>query len=286
MIKRNILLALIIIMLFSSISFANFDRVFTLGILGQGGANLEEKLTRDQLATVSVRLMGLEYLKDNYNKKGNFKDVRGWPLPYVNIAYEYNIMSGVSKDTFNPNGDVNYVQLLTILMRLLGYKDNIDFTKYPDDYYAKALEIGLGDLYIPYDEIINREIAANTIEKFFDLKIKDNNISYYESMKNRLKPYEIVPEITKSKNITMDNIVFNTSIVGSFSGVLKGDSDFSKYKVGIYSRNGTLYKMVSPKKNGEFNIIGFDNSIVAQLSKYEYRVYNRDMNLVLSGNLN
>ena len=54
---------------FSSISFANFDRVFTLGILGQGGANLEEKLTRDQLATISVRLMGLEYLKDNYNKR-------------------------------------------------------------------------------------------------------------------------------------------------------------------------------------------------------------------------
>ena len=43
--------------------------------------------------------------------------------------------------------------------------------------------------------------------------------------------------------------------------------------------------MVSPNKNGEFNIIGFDNSIVAQLSKYEYRVYDSNMNLILSGNL-
>ena len=263
-------------MLFSSISFANFDRVFTLGILGQGGANLEEKLTRDQLATISVRLMGLEYLKDNYNKKGNFKDVSGWALPYVNIAYGHGVMSGVSKDAFNPNGDVTYVQLLTILMRLLGYKDNIDFNKYPDNYYTKALEIGLANLYIPYDEVINRKIAADTIERFFDLKIKDSDISYYQFMKNSLR----------SNDITINNISFNTSIVAYFSGVLKGDSDFSKYKIGIYSRNGTLYKMVSPNKNGEFNIIGFDNSIVAQLSKYEYRVYDSNMNLILSGNLN
>lgn len=267
-------MALVVLLIFSSFSYANYDRVFSLGILGQGGANLDGKLSREQLATVAVRLMGIEYLKDSYNNKSNFKDVSGWALPYVNMAYENNIISGVSKDKFDPNGDVTYIQVLTVLMRLLGYKDNIDFTKFPDDYYNKALEIGLGNLYIPYDEVVTRETMAITIERFFDLKIKDMVISYYDYM-----------GMDVPKEIKIENISFNTSIVGSFSGNLKGDSDFSQYKIGVYSRNGSLYKMVNPEKNGKFSITGFDNSIMAKLSGYKYIVYDSNMNLILSGNL-
>lgn len=287
MIKKGFILVLVVVMIFSSLSFANNDRVTSLGIIGQGGSNLGDKLSRDQLATVAVRLMGIEHLKSNYDKKGNFKDLSGWALPYVNMAFDHGVMSGVSKDQFNPTGEVTYVQVLTILMRLLGYKDGIDFSKYPDDYYAKALEIGLANMYLEHNKVISRGEAATTIEKAFDLKMKDSNISYFDSIGNTLKANQpvVVPNTSKEIIVKMENISFSTSIVGTFSGILKGADDFSGYKVEIYSKSGKLYNSVSPDKYGNFSISGFDNSVVAKLSGYEYKVYDFNGKLVLSNNL-
>ena len=66
-------------------------------------------------------------------------------------------------------------------------------------------------------------------------------------MENRLN-YEIVSEINKSKNITMDNIVFNTSIVVPFLESLREIVILVNIKLVYYSRNGLYIRWLVLKK--------------------------------------
>ena len=54
-----------------------------------------------------------------------FKDVKvtDWFAPYVDFICEFEIMSGTSKTTFDPNGALTRAQIVTILWRMDGEED-------------------------------------------------------------------------------------------------------------------------------------------------------------------
>lgn len=273
--KKVCSIVLALLLLLPNLTFAN-------GVIGPENPN--KNISRAEMATVAVRLLGLEGSKDAYNKKGNFKDVKGWALPFVNIASENGVMMGSKKDTFNPNGQLTYVEVLTVLMRILGYEDGIDFKNYPDDYYNKALEIGLGDLYIKDKQIITRKIASDTIDKALELNMKNSN----EKLSNNISNSPVVnspKEDNSPKKITIGNIEFNSSIVGVFSGELKGSNDFTNYKIEILSKGGQVYKTTTLDKSGTFKVTGFDVGTMSKLSGYMYKVYDAKGNMILSSDL-
>lgn len=236
------------------------------------------------MATIATRLLGLEDLKDTYNKKGKFKDVEGWALPYVNIASEKGLMAGTSENTFKPEDDLTYVEVLTVLMRALGYEDGIDFKNYPDDYYNKALEIGLADLYIKDKEVISRSIASKAIDKALELDVKSTNTNLRDKLNKPLKKNP-VKELSPEKEISLENLEFTTSIVGIFSGKLKGLNDFTGYKIELLSKEGQVYKNQILDKSGKFKITGFDIDLFSKLSGYMYKIYDAKGNLILSSDL-
>lgn len=257
-----------------------------MGIMGQGSIDLDKNISRAELATIAVRLMGLEYLKDFQKQSTPFEDVKGWSVPYVNIAYDLDIINGVKRNSFNPNGTVSYEELLTVLMRVLGYEDGIDFKNYPEDHYSKAMEIGLGNLYIPHDEVITRGVAAATINKALDLKMKNSDktlsslqLNYYID-RNEIKKESVI-----ESKIYMKELNFNTTIVGVFSGVLMGVDDFSGYKVVLLSKAGKALDSIVLEKNGGFSIEGFDISTLNKLQGYKYEIYSPNGNLILWDNL-
>lgn len=273
--KKVCSIILVVLLLLPNLAFAN-------GVIGPENPN--KNLSRAEMATVSVRLLGLESLKGNYNKKGDFKDVKGWALPYVNIASEMKIMKGSSQNIFNPNGQLTYVEVLTVLMRILGYEDGIDFKKYPTDYYNKALEIGLGDLYIKDKEVITRSIASDTIDKALELNMKNSDLKLKDNL-NRSKTEVPKTNDTVVENITISNIQFNSSIVGMFSGELKGSSYFTNYKVELLSKGGQVYETTTLGESGSFSILGFDVGVISQLTGYMYKVYDAKGNMILSSDL-
>lgn len=281
---------MVIVLLFPAVSMANpYDdiieniRVFQMGII-QGDLELNKYLSRAELATVAVRVMGLEYIKDYQKDYTSFKDVKGWAVPYVNIAYDLGLMNGVKKEFFSPNGKVTYVELLTVLLRVLGYEDGVDFKRYPEDYYSKALEIGLGNLYIPHDEVVTKGIAAKTINKALDLKLKDSDKELSSLQLNYFFNETIVESMVNNK-VYMSDLSFNTSIVGVFSGVLKGIDDFTGYKIELLSKSGTLLESIIVNKNGSFSIDGFDISALSKLQGYKYEVYSSNGTMVLKDDL-
>lgn len=269
--------------------FIENNRVFQLGIMGQGVLDLDKELSREELATIAVRLKGLEYLKSLSGFSTPFKDVEGWSVPYVSIAYNFNLISGVKENLFYPKNKVKYVELLTVVMRVLGYEDNIDFKNYPEDYYSKALEIGLGNLYIAHDEIVTRGVAAATINKALDLNLKDSDIK----LSSLQLSYNFIGSETTTNSkgtytdskIYIQDLSFNANTVGFFSGVLAGTNDFSGYKVVLLTKSGTVLDSTLLKNDGKFSIEGFDVSVLSKILGYKYEVYSPSGTLVLWGDL-
>lgn len=257
-------------------------KVFQLGIISDS-LNLNKNFTRAELATIGVKLSGLTFMVDNKKTSTPFKDVNGWAAPYVNLAHEMGLMNGVKKYLFNPNGKVTYVELLTVIMRVLEYEDGIDFKKYPEDYYSKALEIGLGNLYIPHDEVVTKEITIKTINKALSLKMKNSG--------KELSSLQLfIPSVTSisdtegyivDSKVYLDDLSFNTTLIGVFSGVLKGNSDFSGYKVKLLTKSDNVLESVVLNKNGSFSMEGFDISMFSKLQGYKYEIYSPGGTLVL-----
>lgn len=260
---------------------SDIKEVIERGFLEKEG--LDRKINRAELATVSIRLMGLEKSASSYKGKIYYKDIEkfqgGWAVPYISLAKEHGIMEGVSKDKFNPQYNVSYVEVLTVLMRILGYEDGIDFIDFPQDYYKKALEIGLGDMRISPNEKVTRMTVALTIEKALNSRLRDEDYTLLEKL-DKVPQKEIIVE-----EIKLDNLKFNTSIAGIFSGELKGSSDFTGYRVALLSKKGRLYKEKILGKDGKFVINDFDIGLLPKLDGYKYEIYNSEGKLILSDNL-
>lgn len=288
--KRILLIILSIALLLPSFVYgegiATREWIVDKGYFGVGGLNLDKKMNRAGLATVTVRMVGLESVANEYEGKSSFKDVDnfqgGWAIPFIHLAKENGFISGKSKDIFNPGGNISYVELLTVFMRVLGYKDGMDFVKYPDDYYKKALELGIADMYISIEEEVLRETVLSTMVKTLNTNLKGKDYTLFESL-NNIEPEKDVQETTKY--ISMTNVKFNTTISGVFSGILNGNDDFTGYKVVLLSQNGTVYGDTILGKSGAFSINGFDIGVLTKLNGYKYEVYSKDGNLILKAKL-
>ena len=74
----------------------------------------ENTMTRAQFATIVVRALGVPE-RDGYN----FADVNenDWFYSYVNTAYHYGIINGVSDTEFNPEGEISREEMVTMTAR-------------------------------------------------------------------------------------------------------------------------------------------------------------------------
>lgn len=268
-------------------SSSEISRVLNRGYMGQGSLDLERYLNRAELATIATRLLDLEEEVDSFKGSSPFEDVKsfqgGWADPYVAAAYEKGMVEGTGPTSFNPSRHVSYVDMLAVFMRILGYEDGMDFVDYPDDYYVKAVEIGLGDLYKDMNHKVTRGEVALAIERLLDIPLKGEDMTLLEKLDGS-------PKKSKEERIRITKIKFNTSITGMFTGQLKGRDDFSDYKVQLVSEENKygkyqIYDEASPDKDGIFKIWNFDISLSAKLKGYEYRVYDSKGKLVLEGSL-
>jgi|GEM_PF-1871370 len=288
-VKRKLLVCLLLLsLLLPSFAFGEttpkeIKRVVNRGYLGQGGLNLDKEINRAEFATVAVRLMGLEKEAKSYNGKSSFKDVSkfqgGWAVGYTTLADKEGVMRGVGSSSFNPNGKVTYVEMMTVFMRILGYEDGIDFVDYPNDYYEKGLELGLGQVHKKANDKVTRGEIAIIIERMLDMKMRDKDITLID----KLDDVPIVVEV--KKDIYMTDMSFNTSITGLFSGKLKGTDDFAGYKIELLSSGGKIYDSTFASKDGKFKILDFDIGYLAKLEGYKYRVYDGNGKVVLDEQL-
>ena len=106
-------------------------------------------LTRAQFCKMAVEAMGEGDRANIYKNYTIFPDVKPgyWAAGYVNLAVRSDpkLISGYADGTFGPNDTITFGQAVTILMRMLGYKDEDVSAVWPDGYIDEAMSIGLCD---------------------------------------------------------------------------------------------------------------------------------------------
>ena len=108
----------------------------------------ENTLNRAQFCKMVILATRTEKELGRYAVVTVFPDVKPshWAASYINLAARgQNIIKGYSDGMFHPERPVTLGQAVTILLRLLGYKDEDVGGVWPDGYMAVAESTGLSD---------------------------------------------------------------------------------------------------------------------------------------------
>ena len=164
----------------------NLDVLQMLGVVdGMSGGTFHPTgtLTRAQFCKMAVEAMGEGDRTNIYKNYTIFPDVKPgyWAAGYVNLAVRSDpkLISGYADGTFGPNDTITYGQAVTILMRMLGYKDEDVSVVWPDGYIDEAMAIGLCDgVGLEASALVNRAQAAQLFVNLLNCDQKDGGKFY------------------------------------------------------------------------------------------------------------
>lgn len=120
----------------------------TLGVVNgdvSGNYNPDKTITRAEFAKIAVMVAGYEAAAAAYGTTVNpFDDVPAghWAAGYIQVAKDAGLVKGVGDNKFAPTADVKYEEVLAVVLRLLGYNDNLPGA-WPSDYVIKGTQLGL-----------------------------------------------------------------------------------------------------------------------------------------------
>lgn len=185
--KKNLIAVLMVaVMLFAFAGVANAadqdaatNRLMSLGIV-QGDPNgdlrLGDNITRAEFAKVAIIAAGLEDAADLLkNTPSQFSDVKTgvWYTGWINLAADQGLVKGDPAGTFRPSDNISYAEAVTVLLRILGYNDNLPGS-WPTDYIVKAVTLGItngvsfdakapatrGDVFVMSDASLGENVAT------------------------------------------------------------------------------------------------------------------------------
>lgn len=108
------------------------------------GYDLEVAPTRIQGVIMFLRLIGEEEAALAYTGSCPFTDLPDWCRAYVAYAYEKGYTNGVSATSFAPSQPLRATEYLTLILRVLGYRDSGETPDFSwDAALPKALEVGV-----------------------------------------------------------------------------------------------------------------------------------------------
>ena len=155
------------------------------------GYELEKSLTREESATILVRLLGEEEKvnADDFDEVFVDVDKDRWSYAYVMYCYKHNITKGTGADTFSPDVQIDANQFITLMMRLLGYTE-----VNPDTALEKSVE---------YKLLPEEKIDELTTKKVFTRS--DMVQIVYNSLKTQMDDETVFADYLLEKGILTEN---------------------------------------------------------------------------------
>lgn len=186
----------------------HIEKLYSLGVFDESTQFFSPNtpMKRYQYTVGILKAVDIRVLEDPKNKKkapktSIFKDVSAKDPDYLYIesAVQKGIITGVTPDTFNPNGPITRVQAVAILVRALGmegrapspgfkthYTDDRKIADWAKDSVYVATELGLisGDQFNRFNpnEPLTRAQAAKLTDRFLDFLENDLKQNYRDDV--------------------------------------------------------------------------------------------------------
>jgi hypothetical protein len=131
----------------------------------------DANLTRAQFCTIVVKAMRAPAASVNGTasqdvKKSGFPDLKGygWADGYISYAVDKGVVTGYPDGGFKPGNNVTMNELITMTLRAAGYDDASLGGVWPENYVAKAGDIGaLAGLNAPLPAYATKWMAAQLV---------------------------------------------------------------------------------------------------------------------------
>ena len=252
----TICLALIVALTPSSAGFLDItDRTLAqnaavldaLGIMqGIGNDQFDPagSLTRAQFCKIAVTAMGVSDVSA-YKNFTIFPDVKNthWAAAYINAAVrhpdlrERAVIRGYVDGAFGPDRVVNYGEVCTMLLRMLGYTEADVGLFWPVDYIAKAEEIGLTDGASISDAKapVKRSDAATMLVNVLATPVKDSQDTVLlDGLVSEKVNGCILLSTSDANNLLADNeaLFYEDGVVSSIPRLTIGTLDSAM--IGVY----------------------------------------------------
>ena len=223
-------------------------------------------ITRAEFAKMACVASGMQESADILvNTASQFSDVKAgeWYTGYINLAVSQGFVKGYPDGTFKPNNTITNAEVITVILRILGYNDNLP-GPWPVDYVAKAgaLEITSGVVSVSSANAVRSDVARmidNALEE--DIVMWDKDVE------------EFVEKFSPTKSLLAD----------SFKGQVLEDYEVKEWSVDSFSKGNLRLTIVDEEgKNqtgftvtdatvvsGQYPIYDINNMIVDVIYKYD-----------------
>jgi hypothetical protein len=118
--------------------------LFDLGIISgytDGTFRPDQPVTRGEMARLIIAALEMDDEAIQIYASGLSDVGKHWAKGYVGYADKLDIVTGYPDKTFKPQNNVSYYEVITMLVRALGYTDVTG--AWPNNYESKAIGIGL-----------------------------------------------------------------------------------------------------------------------------------------------
>ena len=244
-------------------------KLTSLGILEgypDGTFGPEKTITRAEFAKIAVYTAGLQAVATGMQgTPSSFKDVSAdfWANGWINVAAAQGFVKGYPDGTYKPQAQITQAEVITVLLRLLGYNDNLSGV-WPANYIAKAANLGiLDDITFMANGAATRGtvavLAAETLDENVVVYEASNNL-FKEDLKNGAA-YTLLEDNFKDANKNEDVLVLGIEINNNDKLAFTyydWDTDSAGNVIG--QKRLTMAEKVVV--NGAANVFGLDGAIV------------------------
>lgn len=195
----------------------SMQRLMDLGIFSAsepGRMDLEGVVTREQLATVIIKLAGHEDKTTLYRNIGLFSDVPSsrWSAGYVGTAVRLGYIKARPDGLFHPEESVTFADVSEIFADLLRYSDYTLSGSYPDKYINLMASLGILDgINYSAKAPVTRGQLAVMIDRLLVTKVFGDSRDFVDTV-NVFRRVIILENSVTSKNSDERRIVTNAGV--------------------------------------------------------------------------
>ncbi|NLK97163.1 MAG: S-layer homology domain-containing protein [Epulopiscium sp.] len=153
------------------------NKLRTLKILAgyeDGSLRLDNHITRAEIATILVRVLGYENTIIVGMEEQKFKDVKDshWASSNIKKAAKLGLITGYPDGSFKPNQDITYAEITAMMVRITKQDKNLEGV-WPYNYINKGRQLGIvQEENINFNQKVTRGTVAELLWNTLLVKIK------------------------------------------------------------------------------------------------------------------